>query len=51
MGKRYESLLPNLRGVGIDDYIIFYYPRTDGIDVVRVVSGRRNLEKFFSQSE
>jgi toxin ParE1/3/4 len=28
-------------------YIVFYYPRADGIDVVRVVSGYRDLEVLF----
>lgn len=47
-GKRYDYLLPNLRGSIVNDYIIFYFPKTNGIDVVRVVSGRRNLEKIFA---
>ncbi len=47
MGKNYEQLAPNLRGFLVDDYIIFYYPRTDGITVVRVVNGYRDLEDLF----
>lgn len=26
---------------------IFYYPRVNGIDVARVISGYRDLESFF----
>lgn len=51
LGKRYNYLLPNLRGFIINDYIVFYLPKTDGIDVVRVVSGRRNLENIFADYE
>lgn len=49
MGKSYEKLSPNLRGFVVDDYIVFYSPRRNGIDVVRVVSGYRNLESLFSE--
>ncbi len=51
MGKRYEKLAPGLRGFTVDDYIIFYYPREDGIDVTRVLSGYRDLESLFGDSD
>jgi len=47
MGKNYHKLRSNLRGFLVDDYIIFYYPRQEGIYVVRVVSGYRDLEYLF----
>ncbi|BAY36328.1 plasmid stabilization system [Nostoc sp. NIES-2111] len=50
MGKSYEKLVPNLRGFVVDDYIIFYYPREDGISVTRVISGSRNLEYLFTNT-
>ncbi len=49
MGKRYESLAPNLRGFIVRDYLIFYYPRSDGIDIARVLRGDRDLELLFSE--
>jgi toxin ParE1/3/4 len=49
MGKPYHELAPNLRGATVEDYIIFYYPRTDGIDVARIVSGYRDLEQLFEK--
>ncbi len=49
MGKDYERLAPSLRGFIVDNYIVFYYPREDGIDVVRVASGYRDLESLFSK--
>ncbi|NJK73392.1 MAG: type II toxin-antitoxin system RelE/ParE family toxin [Microcoleus sp. SU_5_6] len=51
MGKNYSKLSPNLRGFIVDDYIIFYYTRADGIDIARVVSGYRDLESLFSESD
>lgn len=47
MGKSYNSLKPGLRGFIVKDYIIFYYPRPDGIDVVRIASGYRDLDILF----
>jgi toxin ParE1/3/4 len=51
MGKSYSKLAPNLRGFVVEDYIIFYYPREDGIDITRVVSGYRDLESLFLEDE
>ncbi|MEG4271666.1 MULTISPECIES: type II toxin-antitoxin system RelE/ParE family toxin [unclassified Microcoleus] len=51
MGKNYSQLAPSLQGFIVDDYIVFYYPREDGIDVVRVVNGYRDLESLFSDSD
>jgi len=49
MGKSYERLSPNLRGIVFKDYLIFYYPKEDGIDVVHVVNGYQDLEFLFSE--
>ena len=38
MGKTYHQLAPSLRGAPVEDYLIFYYPRPDGIDIARIVS-------------
>ena len=47
MGKQYEDLRPGLRGIPLDGYIIFYQTMNENIEIVRVVSGRRNLESLF----
>lgn len=49
MGKPYERLASNLRGFRVRDYLIFYYPRADGIDIARVLRGDRDLELLFSE--
>jgi toxin ParE1/3/4 len=46
MEKTYPKLNPNLRGFVVD-YIVFYYPSSDGINIARVVSGYRDLEDLF----
>ena len=47
MGKSYEYLSPKLLGFIVDDYIIFYYPTKNGINVARILSGYRDLESIF----
>ena len=49
MGKRYEQVRANLRGFFVGDYIVFYYAHDEGIFIVRIVSGYRNLDTLFSE--
>jgi plasmid stabilization system protein ParE len=36
---------------GFAPYVLFYMPRGDGIDVVRILHGSRNVEDVFTQEE
>ncbi|MGK7919006.1 MAG: type II toxin-antitoxin system RelE/ParE family toxin [Trichodesmium sp.] len=47
MGRSYAQIMPNLRGVPLDGYIIFYQVTEVEIEIVRIVSGYRNLESLF----
>lgn len=47
MGRRRDELSPSLRSFPVEDYLIFYRPIEDGIEVVRVVSGYRDLDPLF----
>ncbi len=49
MGRSYGNIKPNLRGIPLDGYIIFYRVIDGGIEIVRVVSGYRNLESLFTE--
>ena len=42
-----DELLPALRSFPVDDYLIFSRPIAKGIEVVRIVSGYRDLETLF----
>ena len=48
-GKSYAEIRPNLRGLSLDGYIIFYRVLDDGIEILRVVSGRRNFPSLFEE--
>jgi toxin ParE1/3/4 len=51
MGRSYAYIRPWLRGVLLDNYIIFYEVITDGVAILRVVDGRQNLETVFDSNE
>lgn len=51
MGQRYDNLRPGLRGIPLDGYIILYQLVDDGIEIVRVVSGKQNLESLFTDPQ
>ena len=48
IGKSYEQLRSNLRGLSFMGYIIFYQVNEDSLDILRVISGYRNTNKIFS---
>ena len=49
IGKSYTQIRPGLRGLLILDYIIFYQIVEDDIEILRVVSGYRDLQGIFSE--
>ncbi|MCF3571160.1 type II toxin-antitoxin system RelE/ParE family toxin [Planktothrix agardhii 1806] len=46
-GKSYAEIRPYLRGLSFKGYIIFYQVLDDGVEILRVLSGRRNFTTFF----
>jgi len=51
LGRSYTEIRPDLRGLSLNGYIIFYRILDDGIEILRVVSGRRNLPSLFEEQE
>jgi toxin ParE1/3/4 len=47
MGKPYEDISPDLRGVLVMSYVLLYKLVEEDVVIVRVVSGHRDLEKIF----
>ncbi|XWK90454.1 MAG: type II toxin-antitoxin system RelE/ParE family toxin [Phormidium sp.] len=47
-GRSYATLKPNLRGIPLMNYIIFYQVIEEGVEIVRVVSAYRDLQSLFS---
>ena len=49
MGRKRDELLTSLRSFPVDDYLIFYRRIEEGIEIVRVVSGYRDLDALFDE--
>lgn len=47
IGRSYDDIKPSLRGLPLAGYIIFYRIVDDGVEIIRIVSGYRNLESLF----
>ena len=47
MGKRRDALRSGLRSFTVGDYVVFYLQRDQGIVLVRVLSGYRDLDALF----
>jgi toxin ParE1/3/4 len=50
IGKSYARLRPGLRGLLLMDYIVFYQVVEDNIEILRVVSGYRDLRSIFANN-
>ncbi len=51
IGRSYAHVRPSLRGVPLNGYIILYQLIDDGIEILRVVSGRQDLESLFNSED
>jgi toxin ParE1/3/4 len=51
MGRQRDELYPGLRSVPLEDYLIFYRLVPNGIEVMRVVGGYRDLEALFREDD
>ncbi len=47
MGRSREELVPKLRSFPVGNYVIFYRPISDGVEIVRVLHGSRDIESLF----
>jgi len=50
IGRNYFQIRSYLRGVPMQNYIIFYRVIDDGLEIMRVIRGDRNLEAMFEQN-
>ncbi len=49
LGRPRSELRAGLRAFPVKPYVIFYLPLTDGITVIRVLHGRRDIEGIFNE--
>ena len=46
LGRQRDELATSLRSFPVGNYVIFYLPLDDGIDVIRVLHGARDIRRF-----
>ena len=51
LGRTRDELMEGLRSSPVKSYVIFYLPLPDGIEVVRVLHGARDIEKIFQTED
>ena len=49
MGRARHELLVNLRSFAVRNYVIYYQPTADGIEVLRVLHGARDVDHVFDE--
>ena len=49
MGRARDELAPGIRSFPFGRYLVFYLPIGDGIDVVRVLHGARDVDTAFGE--
>ena len=47
MGISRNEIMPSLRSMPVGNYLIFYLPLDDGIEIVRVLPGMRDIDALF----
>jgi toxin ParE1/3/4 len=47
LGRQRDELRPSLRSFPWGEYVIFYRLSTEGIEVVRILHGHRDIETIF----
>ena len=47
LGRKRPDLATDLRGLPVGNYVIFYRPTPDGIQVIRVLHGARDIHALF----
>lgn len=51
MGRVRNELAPGVRSFPFGRYVVFYVPLDDGIDVVRVLHGARDIDAVFNPEQ
>ena len=47
LGQSEAELSPNLRSFSLGNYVIYFYPLSDGVEIARVLHGARDATEQF----
>ncbi len=51
VGRARDELAPGVRSFPFGRYVVFYVPLEDGIDVVRMLHGARDIDAVFNPEQ
>lgn len=51
IGRQRDDLAAGLRSFVVSPYVVFFLPATDGITVVRVLHGARDIDALMKENE
>ena len=51
LGRQRDEILPGLRSLPMDNYLILYMPIGQDVEIFRVVSGYRDLSALFTDAD
>lgn len=51
LGRKRDEILPGIRSLSIDNYLILYMPVGQDVEIFRVISGYRDLSALFDNSD
>jgi toxin ParE1/3/4 len=51
LGRARDEILPGIRSLSIEQYLILYLPIGENVEIFRVVSGYRDLAGLFTDEE
>jgi len=49
LGRRRDEILPGLRSLTIDNYLILYMPIEEDVEIFRVISGYGDISALFAE--
>ncbi|MFQ6029321.1 MAG: type II toxin-antitoxin system RelE/ParE family toxin [Dehalococcoidia bacterium] len=47
IGRNREDIAPSLRSLPFHGFMVFFRPMSDGVEIVRVLQGSRDIEALF----
>jgi toxin ParE1/3/4 len=51
IGRKRDEILANIRSIPLENYLILYLPIDNDIEILRVISGYRDLSALFTDLE
>jgi toxin ParE1/3/4 len=51
LGRQRDEILPGIRSLSIENYLILYMPTGQDVEIFRVISGYRDLPALFQDSD